>query len=243
LEIFFSGLRQRFGSNNNPTAIQLEYALKRLLVVRIGASPYANCIEQEILETKISPMCNRQSQQDFESGLLIPPSQPLSLLANNVVTYIAGYIASHLGPKISCEPCYSSLFAKSSAILCNEEFTLIDFKNNGGLAIPSPDLVKTCKFTEGIIQGALQSGIKSLKSETIHSSAIERLSNGEVFHNQRCLFEDEHYGQSHREFLIRSIVKHYTKVRLYHVSREESYKIQPGTLRSKLTKLITFRGN
>jgi len=45
LEMFFSKIRQRFGNNNNPNALELRTALKQILLKNsISSSNAANCI-------------------------------------------------------------------------------------------------------------------------------------------------------------------------------------------------------
>jgi hypothetical protein len=116
LELFFSALRQRFASNNNPNVIQLEAALKRMLSVRISPSINANCLQQyHIVTARVSSL--RSSEQDEEEQETqsssdipdLPCIENLSRFVSNVVAYISGFVGRAFFEKFYFEPCATAL--------------------------------------------------------------------------------------------------------------------------------------
>ena len=66
----------------------------------------------------------------------------------------------------------------------------------------------------------------------------------EVFRDLRSEFEDDHVPTSNHVFiLIKKIILAYIKIRFHHIAKESTLKAMPITIRSKLTKLVTFSGN
>lgn len=75
----------------------------------------------------------------------IPEFESLSMFAENVIQYIASYIARCVSLKSKCTHCIKLL-------LRIQKQRLIELKDKGGLFIPSTDLIKLCKYAEKMIK-------------------------------------------------------------------------------------------
>ena len=105
IEMYFSKLRSRFGWNNNPTALQLKYGIRALLLRNKVESPStANCVNV--------------SDQDTTEMAKVDPRLSNFLLSTtiwrpDVLFYISGYIVKKLIDCIECPDCICAL-SKSS---------------------------------------------------------------------------------------------------------------------------------
>jgi len=127
LETFFSAVRSRGGFNNNPTAKQFITSYKRLLVhADVDISKYANNIvidETIVLNVSAATLSTNEgidnlTQDDIDIHDSINGSDHDYLFHNvwlyseyveDVVTYIAGFIAKSVTKIIKCEICASYL--------------------------------------------------------------------------------------------------------------------------------------
>lgn len=253
IELFFSSLRQRFGNNNNPNVQQLQSALKKMLCVRISPSKYANCTEQEeIFTPKLSPfqakkLVNSPTQDKCEDpDDFILSTNALNLVANNIVTYIAGFVGRSVIMKVECsECCLALLQLEDSITMSSQEFTLLNVKNNGGLFVPSRDLIEICKITESASRSFIeQEGVHNVSKERIKKAALKIVLEMQLFAELRTVDTIDHdmFG-NHVMKLTELVLESYIKVRLHHLAKEESRKLSPETNRNKFNKLILFSGN
>lgn len=114
LELLFSKIRNRFGSNNNPNVLQFKSAMKQIMLKNsVDASPSANCIALEI-DRSGCIFDLRWSYQRYQQSFLcvMDPSQDdksevneemldlgisrlnghTTLAKDNILYYIAGYV-------------------------------------------------------------------------------------------------------------------------------------------------------
>ena len=113
LEMYFAKIHSRFGWNNNPTALQLKYAIGQLLLKNKIESPSnANCIDiSNVTEAELTRVDPRVSE------LLLTTN----IWRSDVIHYISGYIVKKLLDSISCPECAQAL----CEILTILEFILI----------------------------------------------------------------------------------------------------------------------
>src|SRR5207237_5887933 len=98
-----------------------------------------------------------------ENDVKLPEFRDLSLYASNVTVYIAGFVARSLKKLVKCEECYLSLFhTEPDHTRYRSDYILLTEKDNGGLCIPSEDLVKICKITESTIRQHQGLGVKGM---------------------------------------------------------------------------------
>lgn len=250
IEIFFSIIRSRFGNNNNPNSMQLESALKRIICTNIKPSSTGNCNVEDEFSTNICPLGrifeHVEAEEDEEDETPeIPDTIILSQFVSNVVAYIAGFVGRSLFRKISCADCIAALVPEDmSAVKSRSDFVLINEKNNGGLFIPSADLIKICDITEKEIRACKLRGLSEVKMKNIVDNVVKRSSRCQLFQKLRVTNSLSHslFGD-HVIALIRKISEQYTKVRLHYMAKEATLKISPQTNRSVCTKSVHFQGN
>jgi hypothetical protein len=161
-----------------------------------------------------------------------------------VVTYISGFVARKLIKKLDCEPCISSL------VNCNgtnspirSDFILLEAKNNGGLFIPSDDLITCCRITELVIREVSNKGLRKMKNKTILELSMRNILDTEAFNDLRTTSYMDHKPLGNHVFeLIKLIVLQYSKVRLHHMAKERTLSLNKPCVRNKLTKTILFKG-
>jgi len=138
LELFFSVVRSRGDSNNNPSAVQLRATRKRLLTHnQLRDVTSGNCERQSkcqllnisscIDQMQRAPVvdintitymrrmdaqpeeCNMHIDQDHD---YIPTYASMSKFVDNVVVYTAGFVVRSLNLKLFCDICKEALQSK-----------------------------------------------------------------------------------------------------------------------------------
>lgn len=144
----------------------------------------------------------------------------------NVVVYIAGFVVRKVLPRLSCSSCRLALISDTASDIDSCDRHLLRLKNNGGLVIPSTDVLKLLKLVESLYRSSNTSGYKL-------SSLVLR----EVLNTN--LFSDSHFTDTdHFISLIQSIVLCFIDIRGHHVAR--SHNIRNISKRFRLTKQILF---
>lgn len=217
LELFFNAIRRACGWNNNPTSVQFLHIYKRMLM-RAGAPPSnaGNCVNfsEEVLETPIVED-NEECQ--------------LSRYVVNVVAYIAGFVVRKVLPRLSCLPCRLALISDRVSDLDSCDRHLLKLKNNGGLVIPSPDVIKLLKLVESMYRSVEVDGFE------LCARVLREVMNVNIFN-------DDHFSETdHFISLIQSIVLCFIDIRGHHVAR--SRNVQIVTKRFRLTKQILFESS
>ena len=140
LENFFSVIRSKLGANNNPTALELERILHRILVGRVDVS-FAKGTNCESDDTAL-PQVSSNNVTDYNELI------ELNHYCDNVSCYIAGFVVKKLQTSLKCKICIADLTSdenKGSEPLNNE---LINLKDKGGLTTPTRDVEAICNMTE-----------------------------------------------------------------------------------------------
>lgn len=167
----------------------------------------------------------------------------LSPFVSNVVTYVAGWVIRKLTPRIRCADCRMALVSTPGDYL-HESTTLLAIKNNGGLLIPSTDVVTILEQTERIIRSTMN--IHKAQSSDNWSLAI---INKVLFTLPRNMFLDytTHFRDtltgidSHYTDLVRQICTTYITLRRYHVINITNQQLKGSSVRHRLTKAIIFK--
>lgn len=250
LETLFSALRSRGGYNNNPTAKQFIAAYKRVLVhADVDISKCANNIlldKTRILDVSVAISSN----DECIDNLIQSPNEIHDSVENNsdhdyifhnvwfcsdyvqdVVTYIAGFIAKSVAKIIKCQICCSSLISEE-IVSCLQKR-----KCRGGLISASEDVITICLIAEKVFR---------TYSNVLHGSNITlnlivkamSLIPSNIFNNNNHLFDQSPLAD-HRSQLLKIILKKYFNLRLHH--KAASRKDTIVRIRTMYHKLILFK--
>lgn len=177
VELFFGHLRSHGGHNNNPNAVQLKSAYKKMLMhLELSNKFTGNAIPLEnipILSGKNSisnlnltsigyhtenEIETINSSSNIEEINIQENCEILSMELNifecrseyvdQIVGYIAGNVVRYLVKTIQCDACVNSLLAQNRLFF----HKLIDVRNLGGLFYSSQDVFLVCKKTELFIR-------------------------------------------------------------------------------------------
>ena len=219
LELFFNAIRRACGWNNNPTTVQFLHIYKRMLM-RAGVEPssYGNCVsfaEDEEDETPID-----------DSG--VSHDMSLSRFVVNVVAYVAGFVVRKTLPRLPCTECRCALVSTSVEDIDPVERHLLTLKNNGGLVVPSKDVIDLLKIVENCyrVMEDCRGGYH------IASVVMRELINTSLFNTMHFVESDHFYH------LVQSLILCYVDLRGYHIAR--NHNIQMISKRYRLTKQILF---
>ncbi|CAH0558622.1 unnamed protein product [Brassicogethes aeneus] len=266
LEIFFCSVRSRNGWNNNPTCLQFKNTFRRLLLHTKISQGEGNCkvldattvlsipstsVKSTVEEVDFS-MYRKFSYEpadflldhnyDILSGVV-----ELNTLTSNVVTYISGYVVKMLEESNKCAECILGCRSTMDAIN-DESYSLISFKDKGGLHIPSYGLVKICQGVEIAIKNMLLSTDNKIPKEK-NFMDIFVIANAQkyytdiynlfpILHNH--FLESAPCDENHGFLLVKNIVRSYAKIRLYNLAKKHTETIQGNAVRRQLNKLILF---
>jgi hypothetical protein len=214
-----------------------------------------NCTVLEETSFRVSPLGSMRQlrSQNEEEELLqeeeeetnnIPDLDALTPFVNNIVVYIAGYVAKNLSKNLKCAACLLSLVDPQNEASPSHDRILINAKNNGGLVLPSEDLCKVCKINESTIRYFENNENANLNRKEIVQATCRASIDPEIFRSLRTENSEDHpLFSNHVQVLIRSISEEYTKIRLHYIAKRITLTNNPTTNRSSCTKLIHFAGN
>lgn len=217
LELFFNGVRRSCGWNDNPTALQLRYIMRRFLAhAGVESASTGNC--------QLPPA----EFKDVLEETTIDPSdlQQLSPFVGNVTVYIAGFVVRKVLRHLSCPECRLSLISSATNAPSSTHF--LRLKNNGGLVIPSKDVVTIIQRAEKIVRSYPQT-----QPATVVPKVLGNMVGVDVFSN----FHFVQHG--HRYTLLQSIVTAYCSIRSHHICK--SRNAVNISRRTSLHKQIHFR--
>lgn len=161
LETFFSAIRARGGFNNNPNTEQLKSSYKRLLVRHeIKEFQSGNC-EFDHLKILSASSASKKENLRFENmvrdeSIYIDTLWKLSAFVDDVVRYIAGFVAWKVHSKFACNICKDQLIGVNMP-------RLSALKNKGPFLIPSKDVIDICLKCEKIIRQNINKLSKTYK--------------------------------------------------------------------------------
>lgn len=220
LELIFNSIRGKLGWNNNPTPKQFAYIVRRFHAhVGVTGDSSGNCLNF--------------SSTDFEPLDVMENSQLISYpspFVCNVIAYIAGFVVRKYLMHESCPECRASLLASPSEHLqMPEDRHFLTLKNNGGLLIPSSDVIKVLKLCESAFSSL---PLRRKTKQHVYTQVLNDISSS-VFASSHMLESD------HRCKCIRSLVYIYSDLRAFHLVRSTHLKGREY-VRPKLSKRIHF---
>ncbi|KAK6167117.1 hypothetical protein SNE40_021217 [Patella caerulea] len=256
LELFFNAVRRIGGWNNNPTVVQFKAAFRRL-ISRAGTTTSGSsgnvvgmddtAIIQASTSTYVPSTVSRNSEDDMPLDNEIADNYynfnaKHTLLIDNVLVYISGYVVRKALPQLKCFICRSVIV--NPATTYNNTHFLITIKDNGGLLKPSDGLVKIITIAEKLLR------YMSPKNTPSHSCTMLKLQaavleevGGVDLLKLKSHIDDTHLGiDNHYYDLIRLVVGIFFKLRQHHIVRLHNIKLKAKSIRQKLTKSILFMG-
>jgi hypothetical protein len=272
LELLFSAIRRFGGWNNNPSALQFASAYRSLLSHTgvISVSSVANCIRQDttsILNVSVSTVTSQESSDiivspglNFEEALCdhtyTRSGTTLSEFVDGVLEYIAGWVVRKVSKKIACKECSDSLVKKpvtsdseagtvrDSLVKKPARTSLLALKNNGGLYIPSEDVVHVVNHAEKFIRSNIN--VKSVKPNQWEKAVVTRILSdlpNNLFPNLHDHFLHTASGiDTHYTSLVRLICEEFVRLRRFHSINLTNIQTKgKSAVRHKLTKTILFK--
>ncbi len=253
IELLFGKIRNMGGNNNNPSALDMKYALRKILVRNsIEPAKTGNCtnFEDALCESKgLFGFCSKRKQTETsaETDPEVDPSCEKMLieldqespneLLDNVLYYIAGYIVRALMKHLHCDLCKAALLldvdnphaVNMASYLLFAHFTC--FKQCGGLLFPSPAVLKIVKASEVVFKRQVLWQGKAICFDQHISQRMQHIAfaaiRNEVFVEDKEHFFDHSIGVEcdHLSTLAKSIIKKYLTLRLKTYSKRYSQMI------------------
>jgi hypothetical protein len=228
LEIFFSAVRSRGGSNNNPTCKQFEAIYKRLLLhTEIKGADSGNAVaidNTSLLHCSSRTLTcndngeNLQDTPDFiqifnelqEHDYISTPVWHLTTYTTDIVAYISGFVVKCLTKCISCAFCLLTLENSTVVSLLQQR------KQYGRMVSASPLVIKICETAEKCLR------VIKAEHDIFHMKNLPNiLINSTIRNLPLTLFDDfaehmvtENILNNHCLQLIKLILEKYFKLRL-----------------------------
>jgi hypothetical protein len=202
LELFFNAIRGSLGWNNNPTATQLQYVMRRMHArVGITGDSDGNCLNFSGEVEDSPPPIDIFEDDDFV---------PLSPYITNIVAYISGFVVKKVLKHDKCPACRSALvMSPSQSFLLPEDRYFLRLKDNGGLVLPSSDVVAVLQQCESAYRNLT---LRDRNPQDIFLRLFPTLPTS--------LFCNSHFQDGdHRARIIQSLTVAYCSLRSHHVAR------------------------
>jgi DNA transposase THAP9 len=271
LELFFSAVRSRGGWNNNPSAVHLKAAWKKLLAhQQLKEVKTGNCVAQMSCPVlTISSRIDRQEKSDVATVAALRltdalyklsdentdsetygPQIDLSMLSNfveNVVVYISGFVVRKVAKRLACTDCRAVLYwSKASDELFPADFGLLEIKDRGGLLRPSHDVVHLCKASESRFRSTMGPFEKPVIAASLKAVLITDVLRSFIGSSIFSALMDHSTGtepiRDHRVLLMKTVVDEYLTCRLHHQGKCFTRSIHEQNKRSTLNKTVIFSG-
>lgn len=264
IELFFAAVRARGGWNNNPTARQFRAGYKQLLVKHEIKVKNGNCLSQDMKilnvvrhapsvslnSTKILQLVTKydlserspiQSDHDYADS---PNDIYLSSYADNIVTYIAGFVVRTLCEKIKCEACKQALYVDKRPQ--NSRYDFVALKTRGRLIYASEDVVELCTIAEKCIRrmNVATADRPCGNSDFVLAlccATMEAAIDRHLFSSLDEHMFDTEADNNHIGHLINVISKKYVKSRLHWEAKKYTCKLNGARIRNTYSRLIIFQ--
>ena len=270
LELFFGAVRSAGGFNNNPTTQQFTAAYKRLLLRSHIEGGKGNCEKRDPIRilSAITDTCKVSTETgttvstvtitnaaiirkyDLEERRPVesdhdycdsPNICKLSDFKKASISYIAGYVARKVEMQTLCSDCSSALGSTTS----KPTTKFLKLKDRGNLYKPTQSVIDICEETEKCFKRLLVATSGNLPHgkgivDAVAVSVLGACNNSSLFKELEYHMFDTTVEENHIHTLIKSIIKCYCKVRLYHLGREATENLCGDKIRTKLHKLVLF---
>lgn len=169
LEHFFGRVRRKGGLNDNPTAVQVKFIIRQLLVISSGGispSLRGNCtILTEDQEKDHRPESASQedvhNDEDDDNEVLVEiyegdQSTEALLMAddefkNGCLAYLAGYVTWKIHDRVKCLPCQKALFNSQEDELHPKAMEVLQ-KKSKWITIPSNSVFRVVRAADQVFE-------------------------------------------------------------------------------------------
>ena len=194
-----------------------------------------------------SSLPNESSIVDTYDSNCSLPSEYLSIVSENIVVYIAGFVVYKLKKSLTCECCMSALIEDNSPTVN----TLIGLKSKGALIYPSEDVISICKICEKLFRKFVSpSGanmtLSNVQCHKLIQSVLKSFLHRQIFSQLTCHMFDTEGFNNHVVFLLKAIAEKYFQVRYnyaakkYNASFLSTMRVQRS--RQVMNRLVIFTG-
>lgn len=245
------------GWNNNPTSLQFQYYFRHLMVqcgVKAGATGNVTSQDETVsfaaTDMAYVPLDEVESAASqfvaFDEVSLnnVLPSTHGSL-TDNALTYIAGWVVRKMILNMVCSTCRGSLVIAAIPEEHSDNYHLLRLKNNGGLMIPSPGVVRVVKSAEMFIRHHLRIDRATTCSvDRVQRYVRQDIGNKDVFCLGNMHITDSQYGiDNHHYQLLDMTVSTFFILRQYHIAKLHTAFLQSGNTRKQSGKTVLFKGH
>ena len=260
LELLFGRIRGMGGYNNNPDAIQLQQAMRRLVLHNfITPSSAGNCSPQDDDDEgllQIRRPRRRQLEPSYEGELAEMPAMVQyavgtedfgSAFLQNCVAYIAGYVCRKLmeAETVRCAECAGALLSNEQDPPPPQVMGLLKVRDNGGLMVPSATTYALTLAAEQCLSELKKCGAlhrPNLPLE-VQRSVLLRITerSDRLFPGAGEHMFAPRVDECHAVLLAKWVVERYVRVRLFSYGRTATVNgLQSAHLRHNLNKMVLF---
>lgn len=246
-----------FGCNDNPSAQQLESAWRKLLGQhQVTASDEANCASNDfsfltVLNTssrkqkssnthiEVNENNNIVLDEEIAESEFLFPDDTVTGFEKHIACYLASLVEKDIieGRWYSPLKCQQCLGAFSEDESVENEFVTLKMRTSK-LHAPAKTTVQICEITEKSLQ---KFNFESGKYSQILNDILAHLNLNELF----CLSDFDkknHKEDGHKIKLVQLIIDMYIKKKQNYITKCNTIAAHDVFLRSKLKKLIHFKG-
>eukprot|EP00745_Piridium_sociabile_P017459 TRINITY_DN26262_c0_g3_i1.p2 TRINITY_DN26262_c0_g3~~TRINITY_DN26262_c0_g3_i1.p2 ORF type:complete len:156 (+),score=23.40 TRINITY_DN26262_c0_g3_i1:1040-1507(+) len=149
--------------------------------------------------------------------------------------------------RLVCDECIDALFENENDIVTGAaQFSLVHFKNRGGLVLPAPSVISVCFETEKHFQRLLKESNNGLPkigklANAIAASVLDCCVEKNLFSSLDSHMLNSTPTTNHVVSLIKLCSESFIKIRLHHLGKQFTEKITGQKVRKQLSKLILFK--
>lgn len=250
LELFFSAVRRYGGWNNNPSSYQFSSAYRALLShagVSFSAGVNTNCVPQDttsILNVQRATASEQTPVLTFKEALCdhtyAPAVNRLSPFVDGILDYIAGWLVRKVLNVVNCADCATALVKSPEAPSLGG---LLELKDNGGLFMPSVDVIKFVRHCEVVLRSTVD--VKHVRSGQweglVTNKMLSSLPSG-LFSHLADHFSSTAKGiDTHYSILVKLLCDQFIKVRRFHSIRLTNIFLEGESLRKQYNKIVLFK--
>lgn len=239
LEAFFSRIRLKCGSNNNPTVDQFKSAYRKILINNeITSSEHSNCFDR--LKIYFIPSTRKSLEVHTEMPLPTeyPPECIEPFTANdNILDPLRDATLCQIASEIEYKFRSAARFECSLClnIFIENDKVEAEWLKNGHLRPPCVSTAHICKVASkylDIFIAQLKFNYPKLLDLTLRGIDIENMFNGSNF---------EHHSD-HKMYFIQFIAEEFIRFKATYIAKNLTLKEQEKMMRNKLNKAIHFVG-